>query len=54
MKEMNESIMDVNFEKPNSIPNSYLFQPESISRQWMLKRGKKQIYFNHEQIKKMR
>jgi hypothetical protein len=54
-KEFNELTKDVNFDKTSAIPNSYLFQPESESRRWMLKRGKdKQVYYDNEQVNKMR
>ena len=39
----------------NKIPNSYLYQPESESRQWMLKRGKNQmVYYDNQQIKQIK
>lgn len=39
----------------SKIPNSYLFQPQSDNRQWMLKRGKaKMVYYDNHQISLLR
>ena len=52
---MHEHIKDLNFETASAIPNSYLYQPESDARRWMLKRGKgKMCYFDNEQVQKMK
>jgi hypothetical protein len=48
-KEEHDLTKDIAFDKTSAIPDSYLFQPESDSRRWMLKRGKsKMCYFDNE------
>ena len=39
-KEEKEQMKDLNLSNASAIPNSYLYQPDSESRNWMLKRGK--------------
>jgi len=42
---MLESIRDLNLSNTSEIPNSYLYQPESDWRNWMVKRGKDQLAY---------
>ena len=52
---MLESIRDLNLSNTSEIPNSYLYQPESDWRNWMIKRGKDQLaYYDLGQVQKMK
>lgn len=51
---MQEYVKDVAFSKTSSIPNSYLFQPESYQRSWLAKRGKLGQDFNNRTLKRMK
>ena len=54
-REMLESLRDLNLSKTSEIPNSYLYQPESDCRHWMVKRGKDKLgYYDLGQVQKMR
>ena len=54
-KEEKEQMKDLNLSNASAIPNSYLYQPDSESRNWMLKRGKdKQAYLKNDQMKRIR
>lgn len=48
-KEEKEQMKDLNLSNSSAIPNSYLYQPDSESRNWMVKRGKdKQAYLKND------
>ena len=54
-REMLESLRDLNLSNETEIPNSFLYQPESDCRHWMVKRGKDKLGpYDLGQVQKMR
>ena len=51
---MKEFIKDCSFKNRSSIPNSYIFQPESIQRNWLQKRGKGSHDVNQKSLARMK
>ena len=51
---MSDCIRDLSLPNTSQLPNSFLYQPESDCRNWMLKRGKgKMVYYDQGQLRKI-